>query len=246
MRDWTGKRYWLIGASEGLGRSLAFAMSRVGCRLVLSARNADRLQALADELPGHAEIKALDVGDRAAVETAAAEIGDIDGMVYLAGVYWPIDAKDWNTEQAEAMCEINMMGGIRAVGAVLPAMLERGSGHVVLTGSLSGFRGLPGAVGYGASKAGLMSLAETMRFDLRGTGVDVQLANPGFIRTRLTDKNDFTMPFIMEPDDAARDMMDLMNSDGFSKSYPAVFASFFRLSQFMPNWLYYRLFAKSA
>ncbi|MEL6800455.1 MAG: SDR family NAD(P)-dependent oxidoreductase [Pseudomonadota bacterium] len=242
MREWAGKRYWLIGASEGLGRSLALAMSKMGCQLVLSARNAERLQALADELPGKAEIKTVDVGDRAALEAAATEIGPIDGMVYLAGVYWPINAKEWNTEQAEAMCDINMMGAIRSVGAVLPAMLERGVGHIVLTGSLSGFRGLPGAVGYGASKAGMMSLAETMRIDLKGTGVEVQLANPGFIRTRLTDKNDFQMPFIMEPEDAAQSMMDLMNSDRFSMSYPWVFASFFRLTQFMPNWMYYRIF----
>ena len=242
MREWAGKRYWLIGASEGLGRSLAIAMSKTGCQLVLSARYEERLTALANELPGRAEVKPLDVGDAAAVEQAGAELGEIDGMSYLAGVYWPIDAKAWDTAQAEAMCDINMMGAIRSVGAVLPAMLARGSGHIVLTGSLSGFRGLPGAVGYGASKAGLMSLAETMRFDLRGTGVDVQLANPGFIRTRLTDKNDFKMPFIMEPDDAAQSMMDLMNTARFNVSYHWAFASIFRLSQFMPNWLYYRIF----
>ena len=122
-------------------------------------------------------------------------------------------------------------------------MVARDSGHIVITGSLSGFRGLPGAIGYAASKAGTMALAESMYADLKDTGVDVQLANPGFIKTRLTDKNDFKMPFLMQPDEAAEEMMDLMHSTRFKKSFPRVFSWVFRLSQFMPDWMYYRLFA---
>ncbi|TDA83195.1 SDR family NAD(P)-dependent oxidoreductase, partial [Halomonas marinisediminis] len=89
-------------------------------------------------------------------------------------------------EKVEAMCDINFTGAARCVGAVLPGMVARDAGHIVLTGSLSGFRGLPGASGYGPSKAGVMAMAEAMHCDLRKTGVDVQVANPGFIRTRLT------------------------------------------------------------
>ena len=103
------------------------------------------------------------------------------------------------------MANVNFTGCIRAVGAALPQMVAKNRGHVVITGSLSGFRGLPGAIGYAASKAGTMVLAESLYADLRKTGVTVQLANPGFIRTRLTAKNDFTMPFIMEPEAAADD-----------------------------------------
>jgi short-subunit dehydrogenase len=121
-------------------------------------------------------------------------------------------------------------------------MLASKSGHIVLTGSLSGFRGLPGAVGYGATKAGIMSLGETMRIDLRGTGVVVQNANPGFVRTRLTDKNEFRMPFLMEPEEAAEHMMTLMRSDRFSSSFPWAFGAWFRFSQFLPDWLYYRIY----
>ena len=131
---------------------------------------------------------------------------------------------------------------MRSVGAVIGPMVARDAGHIVLTGSLSGFRGLPGAIGYGASKAGVMYLAESMQADLRRSGVEVQLVNPGFIRTRLTDKNDFAMPFIMEPDAAAREFFDHMNGDDFKKSYPMVFSWLFRLSQFLPDWAYYRLF----
>ncbi|MFU8881324.1 MAG: SDR family NAD(P)-dependent oxidoreductase [Rhodobacterales bacterium] len=244
MMDWQGKRYWLIGASEGLGAALARKLNSAGVEVIVSARNEDRLRELVAELPGKASYVTVDVSDRASVEAAAAEIGQIDGMVYLAGVYWPFKAQDWNAEQAEAMADVNFTGAMRAVGAVIPQMVARDAGHIVITGSLSGFRGLPGAIGYAASKAGTMSLAESLYADLRKTGVRVQIANPGFIRTRLTDKNDFKMPFLMEPDVAAREMFELMNDEGrFKRSFPRVFSWLFRLSQFMPDWMYYRLFA---
>ena len=244
MREWQGKRYWLVGASEGLGRAVAEKVSRAGAEVFLSARNAERLAEVAEALPGKAHAVPLDVSDRAAVEAAAAEIGEIDGMVYLAGVYWPQPAQEWNAGEVEAMFDINLTGAARCVGAVLPGMLERGRGHIVLTGSLSGFRGLPGSIGYGSAKAGLMHLAESMHADLRKTPIEVQLINPGFIRTRLTEKNDFTMPFIMDPDEAAAEMFEHMLGDSFKKNFPMVFSWMFRLSQFLPDFLYYRLFGR--
>jgi NADP-dependent 3-hydroxy acid dehydrogenase YdfG len=242
VRDWQGKRYWLIGASEGLGREVALTMSRAGAEVIVSARNEDRLRELVAELPGKASHVALDVSDRAAVEAAAARIGQLDGMVYLAGVYWPMKSTEWDNEKAEMMADINFLGAQRAVGAVIGPMLAQGHGHIVLTGSLSGFRGLPGAIGYGASKAAVMHMAESMQSDLRLSPIDVQLINPGFIKTRLTDKNDFKMPFIMEADAAAHEFFDHMNDDVFKKSFPMLFSWLFRLSQFMPDWMYYRLF----
>lgn len=243
MRDWQGKRYWLIGASDGLGAALAEQLSRAGAEVILSARSAEPLQALSDRLPGASSVQVLDVGDSDSVTRAAEQIGKIDGLVYLAGVYWPMPATDWNAEQATAMADINFTGLVRALGVVVPQMVERDSGHIVITGSLSGFRGLPGAIGYAASKAGTMALAESLYADLRKTGVDVQLVNPGFIRTRLTEKNSFAMPFIMEPEDAARIMFEHMGTDRFKTSFPRLFSWLFRLSQFLPDSIYYRLFA---
>ena len=242
MRDWAGKRYWLIGASEGLGRALAHEMSAAGAELFLSARSKDRLDALVAELPGAAHAVPLDVTNRAEVEAAKAAIGRLDGMVFLAGVYWPMAAQDWNTEQVETMGQVNFIGGTNAVGAVVGDMVANDAGHIVITGSLSGFRGLPGAIGYGASKAGIMYLAEGMHGDLRNTGVEVQLVNPGFIKTRLTDKNTFAMPFIMTPEEAAKAMFAHMNTRRFKVSFPRAFSWLFRLSQFMPDWMYYRIF----
>ena len=243
MTEITGKTYWLVGASAGLGAAVAHALSARGAELVLSARSREDLEKLADDLPGRARVVTCDVSDGADVARAAEEAGEIDGLVFLAGVYWPLKATEWDPGQVEAMADINFTGAVRVLGQVVPKFVERDRGHVVLTGSLSGFRGLPGATGYGASKAAVMYLAEGMHADLRKTGVKVQLVNPGFVKTRLTDKNDFKMPFIMEPEAAAREVVELMMSDRFKRNFPAAFASLFRLSQFLPDWAYYRLFS---
>lgn len=244
MTGWIGKRYWLVGASEGLGAALARRISAAGAEVILSARDADKLHQLAESLPGRTRVVPVDVASDQSVATAAAQVGQVDGLVYLAGVYWPMSSVNWNAAQVTAMADINFTGAVRVIGAALPAMVNRDSGHVVLTGSLSGFRGLPGAIGYCASKAGVMALAESMRADLWRTGVRVQLANPGFIKTRLTDKNEFYMPFLMTPETAARQMFELMCDErAFQRHFPAGFSLVFRMSRFLPDWIYYRLFA---
>ena len=243
MRQFAGKRYWLVGASEGLGAALAEALSRAGAEVILSARNEAGLQAVASGLPGPSQCQPVDVTDADSVRRAADAIGPVDGVVYLAAVYWPMPAVRWQAEQATAMADVNFTGALRVLGAVVPDMVARDSGHIVITGSLGGFRGLPGAIGYAASKAGVMSLAESMYYDLRKTGVDIQLVNAGYIRTRLSDKNTIPMPFIMEPEVAANRMLSHMSSSRFSTSFPTVFSWLFRISRFLPKWLYFRLFA---
>lgn len=243
MNEWEGKRYWLIGASEGLGEALAHKLSAAGVHLILSARSEDKLQALSDELPGRSEVVVMDVSDTDSVTTAAETVGDIDGVVYLAGVYWPFGAKTWEADHATMMADVNYTGAMRVMGAVVPGFVERDAGHIVLTGSLSGFRGLPNAAAYTSSKAAVMALAESLYADLRNTNVKVQLVDPEFIKTRLTDKNDFRMPFIMEPKQAALEFVEHMNTDSFKRSFPTFFSWVFRGSQFLPDWLYYRLFA---
>ena len=178
--DWRGKRYWLVGASEGLGAALAQKISAAGAEVIVSARNAARLDEVVAGLPGRARAVPMDVQDADSVAEAAR----------------------------------------------------------------AGFRGLPGAIGYAASKAATMSLAESMRADLWRSGVRVQLANPGFIKTRLTDKNQFRMPFIMTPEAAAQEMFELMCDEAaFQRNFPRLFSYVFRLSRFLPDWVYYRLFA---
>jgi len=243
MKNWQSKRYWLVGASDGLGAALAHKLNRAGAEVIVSARSEDKLKALVDELPGKASYQTIDVSDNDSVIEAAKAVGDVDGVVFLAGVYWPFGAKEWDADQANAMADINFTGVMRVMGQVVPMMVARDKGHIVITSSLTGFRGLPGSIGYTASKAGTMSLAECMYADLRKTGVQVQVINPGFIKTQLTDKNDFKMPFLMEPDDAAQAVFEHMSTDKFKKSFPWAFSLVFRLSQFLPDSLYYRIFS---
>lgn len=242
MTDWVGKRYWLVGASDGLGAALAQKLSRLGVHVILSARRKDALERVASALPGPSTVVPMDVSNDASVADAAKAAGAVDGMIYLAGLYWPQSAQDWDADQIAQMADVNYVGALRVLGHVLPQMIERDAGHIVVTGSLSGFRGLPGSQGYAASKAAVMVLAEALYADLRATNVRVQLANPGFIRTRLTEKNTFRMPFLMEPDAAAQAMIDQIISGRFQKSFPAPFAWVFRLAQFLPDEIYYRVF----
>lgn len=241
MRDVAGRRYWIVGASEGLGRALAYGLDEAGAELVLSARSAQRLESLAGELRV-AQALPVDVTDPKSVSNVAENLGEIDGVIYNAGAYDPVSATDWKQDAVRQMAEVNFMGALNVLGEVLPGMVTRGRGHIVLVGSLSGFRGLPGAIGYGASKAGLMHLAENLALDLRGTGITVQRVNPGFIATRLTDKNDFRMPQIMEPEEAAGHVLRAMRSGRFSTSFPAPFSWVFTLGQHLPLGLFQRLF----
>jgi NADP-dependent 3-hydroxy acid dehydrogenase YdfG len=232
-----GKTWWIVGASDGLGR----ALDAEGATLILSARGAEALEALAGELRD-ARPLVMDVTDAASVRAATEAAGTPDGMIYCVGLYEPMRATDWQPGAAEAMTEANFTGALRVLAPLVPAMVARGHGHLALIGSLAGFRGLPGAIGYGASKAALMHLAENLRVDLRDTGVTVSQINPGFIRTRLTAKNDFHMPQLLEPEDAAARTIRAIRSGRFSTSYPAPFAWLFSWGQYLPLGLFHRLF----
>lgn len=242
MRDWNGKRYWLVGASEGLGRALAHKMSRAGVEVIVSARSEERLQELVAELPGRARYVTVDITDSASVAAAVAEVGEIDGVVFLAGIATLMPAQDWEPEKVELMFDANLTGAARVIGRVIGPMIDRDEGHIVMTGSLSAYRGLPGAIGYSASKAGLMSLAESVHGDLKNTKLCVQIVNPGYIQTRMQDDNPHPKPFIMTPDEAAQHMFDHMNTDRFHKAFPTGFSLLFRVSRFLPLWVYEWIF----
>ena len=239
MSSFDGKTYWIIGASEGLGRALAEALSGQGAHLVLSARNADRLAEICAALP-HARSVTLDVTDLKAVRRAVAEAGEVDGLVYNAGAYEPMRSGGWDTDAVLAMTDVNYIGALRVLGETVPGFVRAGRGDITLIGSLSGYRGLPAAVGYAASKAALISLAETMRFDLADTGVTVRIVNPGFIKTRLTEKNDFRMPMLMTPGDAADRVVRAMSRRRFRTDFPAPFSWLIRLLDYLPDFLIYR------
>lgn len=239
MTHFQGKTYWLVGASEGLGRALAKRLDAEGARVILSARNADRLEQLRGELR-NATVVPLDVTDTDAVRKAARSVGPLDGVIYNAGAYEPMRATEWVSDTALRMSDVNFTGVLRVLGEVVPEFVRKGQGDITLVGSLAGYRGLPAAIGYGASKAALVSLAETMRFDLKGTGVTVRLVNPGFIKTRLTKKNSFKMPMLMTPEAAAERVLNAMRKRRFRTDFPAPFSWAIRCVECLPDILVYR------
>ena len=239
MTPFTGKTYWLVGASEGLGRCLAQQLGDAGATLIVSARSKDRLDSLCAVLP-NARALPLDVTDSDSVRTAAAQVGPIDGLIYNAGAYDPMPATAWDTDSVLKMTDVNFTGALRILGEAMPQFVKSGRGDITLVGSLAGYHGLPKSIGYGASKAGLISLAETMRHDLKDSGITVRIVNPGFIKTRLTEKNAFKMPMLMEPEDAAKRVFRAMQSRRFRTDFPAPFSWFIRLVDYLPDLLVYR------
>ncbi|WP_170346788.1 SDR family NAD(P)-dependent oxidoreductase [Ruegeria atlantica] len=239
MSSFDGKTIWIIGASEGLGRALAQALGRKGASLILSARNLERLSEMCSELPDARAIR-CDVTDLDSVRSAVAEAGHVDGLVYNAGAYDPMRSAEWDTEASLRMSDVNYLGALRVLGETVPGFVRAGQGEVTLIGSLAGYHGLPAAIGYGASKAALISLAETMRHDLAGTGVTVRIVNPGFIKTRLTEKNSFKMPMLMTPEDAADRVVKAMSRRRFRTDFPEPFSWFIRLIDYLPDLLVYR------
>ena len=238
------KRIWLIGASEGIGAALAKQLAEQGATLILSARNAERLDALKAQLPGTGhQALSVDVTQLDQMQQAWQSLAQSppDITIYNAGTYTPMDAQHLDLGAVESMIDVNLRGAFRAVSVVLPAYLQRNAGHLVLVGSVAGYRGLPSAMGYGASKAGIMHLAENLKADLKGTNIRVQLVSPGFVKTRLTDMNDFAMPCIITAERAAKYIADGLGSGRFEIHFPKRFSYVLKLLRILPAWLYFKL-----
>jgi short-subunit dehydrogenase len=199
-----GRRVWVTGASSGIGAALVAELVRRGCRVAASARRADKLEELGPRvLP-----VPLDVTDRDAVMAAEkrirTELGGLD-VVILNAAYWQQFTVDkWDADVMRRHFDTNVMGLAHGVEAVLPEMRRRRTGTIVGMASVAGYRGFPRSEAYGATKAAEINMLEALRIDLRPLGITVQTVCPGFVRTDLTAKNTFPMPFMLEPDDAAR------------------------------------------
>ena len=206
---WQDKIVFITGASSGIGEGLALALARAGASLGLLARREDLLQGIAEQIKalGRPVAYALtDVSDRDNVEKSVAtlreKLGEPDLMIANAGYGVLINSKRFNSEKSAQVFQVNLLGAIYSIGAVLPGMVQRGQGHVVAVSSAAGFRGLPNMGSYSASKAGLTTFMESLHADLIGTAVAVTTVHPGFVKTPMTDVNKFPMPFLVERDEA--------------------------------------------
>jgi NADP-dependent 3-hydroxy acid dehydrogenase YdfG len=239
---------WVTGASAGIGRAFALLMARSGWTVVASARGLEGLQTLAEAaagLPGRIVPMVLDITDRdthmAVAERIRAEIGPIALAVLNAGTYQPDDALTLDYGQLRKTLTVNVFGTLNGVEAVLPAMVARGKGHLAIVASVAGYRGLPRSIAYSAGKAALISLCESLRFDLEPAGLAVSVITPGFVKTPLTDKNDFPMPFLISPELAAERMARGLARGDFEITFPRRFTWGMKLLRLLPNGLYFRL-----
>jgi NADP-dependent 3-hydroxy acid dehydrogenase YdfG len=237
---------WITGASSGIGAGLATRIANEGQTVATSARRATELEKLASEardLPGRIVPLPLDVTDRAAVHRAARALFDAEGIpdtvILNAGTYIPLDLDALDAEAFGQQVGVNLMGTVNVLEAVLPPMLERGHGRVVIVASVAGYRGLPSAAAYGATKAALINLAEAMRVELAPRGIVVQLINPGFVDTPLTRRNRFKMPFLMSLDAAVDRMARALKSNRFEVSFPRRFTWQLKLLRCLPYTLYF-------
>jgi short-subunit dehydrogenase len=230
-----GRRFWLVGASSGIGAELARELVARGARVAVSARRAADLAQVAG---GEMVTVPVDATDRDAVRVAADDarsaLGEFDVVVWCAGYWQQFDAAEWDAELFARHVEVNLLGLNNVLAAVLPPMVARGAGHVVGVASVAGYRGVPGAEAYGATKAAQLNLLEALRGSLRRHGVRVTTVSPGFVRTEMTETNEFPMPFIIEADEAAVAIANGLERRRTEIVFPLPMAATMKLARLVP------------
>jgi short-subunit dehydrogenase len=232
----------ITGASSGIGWSLAKELARQGCKVGLVARRRENLSALAGEIEkggGTAAFAPADVGDRAqvgeAIREVTAKLGPVDLLVANAGVGAPTSIAPMNVADVEKMYRVNVFGVIYAIEAVLPGMLERKKGHLAAVSSMAAYKGLPGESGYSSSKAAVSNFMEGLRIQLRDKGVAVTTICPGFVKTPMTDVNDFHMPWLVGADDAARRIVRALARKKKVFDFPWQMGLLMRITRWLPD-----------
>jgi NAD(P)-dependent dehydrogenase (short-subunit alcohol dehydrogenase family) len=240
----SGHTVWLIGASTGIGLSLARKLHQRGVQVVVSARKARALDEFVLQHPGSLALP-LDVTDRQALEQAAQTVdrtfGRLDAVVFLAGIYEPMSAPEFDLDKALQHMKINMEGAMNTWHAVRPIMLKQKTGHLSWVSSVAGFRGLPLGLAYGPTKAALTHFAECLYVDLKPLGLSVSVIHPGFVQTPLTAGNTFHMPALIGTDEAAQAMLRGWEQGAFEIHFPKRFTCWMKLMRILPYALYFPL-----
>lgn len=243
ITQWRGQRVWLVGASTGIGRATAESLHALGAKVIVSARSLAPLQALATKCPGLQTLP-LDASDEAAVKLAAQSLldaGPLDLVMYCAGIYQPLRAQSFSSDIMAQHMQVNYMGAAYVTEAVLPSMLAAQRGHLSYVSSVAGFRGLPNSLAYGPTKAAMINMAETLYIDLHDEGLGVSVINPGFVETPLTSQNTFKMPALMQPEQAAAEIIKGWGQGRFEMHFPRRFTAWLKLMRNSPHGLYFKL-----
>ncbi|WP_090317669.1 SDR family NAD(P)-dependent oxidoreductase [Duganella sp. CF517] len=251
IEDWADQYVWIVGASTGIGAATARLLLDKGAHVALSAR---RQQALDDLAAADAQAQprtlavALDVTSHASVVRARDEIlaswPRIDLVLLVAGGYNEMRADSFDLAQANQLIDLNLRGVFNCLAPVLPMLIRQGGGGIGIVSSVAGYSGLPKALVYGPTKAALINLAESLYFDLHPKGIGVYLINPGFVDTPLTKGNDFPMPGLMQPADAARELVRGVERGAFHIHFPRKFTNTLRFARLLPYRMYFWLIAK--
>jgi NADP-dependent 3-hydroxy acid dehydrogenase YdfG len=237
---------WITGAGKGIGRGLAKRLAEEGWTVAASARTEEDLISLAAECSANSiHAFPLDVTDLSAtaetVERISSQLGGPDLVVFNAGTHIPLSAENFSVDTFRTLVETNLMGTVNGLSQVLPPMIERKKGHVAIVASVAGYRGLPTSAGYGATKAGLINMCEALKPELERHNLRLTLINPGFVKTPLTDRNDFPMPFLITVEEAVDHIMRGFASGAFEIAFPRRFAFLMKLLRLMPHWLFFAL-----
>lgn len=232
---------WLTGASSGIGEALIANLVSNGWRVAISARSEDKLKTLADQYPGKVFAYPVDITDDKAVASTVEAIetdhGPIARAILNAGVYLSINAENPRFEDYAKTFDVNLKGAAACVCALTPRMCERRTGQIVIVSSATAFGGMPTATAYGATKAGLLNMAEGLAIELHRYGVHVQCVTPGFVDTPAQDDNDFPKPFMVSADTAAKRIARGMTRSRFEITFPRRFTWALKLIYALPrNW----------
>ena len=246
INDWRGKTVWLVGSSSGIGRATAHALHAQGAKVIVSARSVAALEHFANEHPGTMVLE-MDAADAASVQAAAQSVlaaGPLDVVLYCAGYYKEMRATEFDLAEILRHNQVNYVGALYLLAAVLPYFLSRKGGHISLVSSVAGYRGLPQSLAYGPTKAALSNLAETLYLDLKDSHIGVSLICPGFVETPLTAQNKFTMPGLIKPEQAAQEILSGWAKGEFEIHFPKRFTFVMKALALLPPMLYFPVIRK--
>ena len=242
------KVIWITGASTGIGKSLAIKFSKNGWKVAISARRAEILDDISKQNENIFPFP-LDVTNKEECKKVFLEIKNklqnIDICVFSTGTWDPKKEKDIDIDQIENVMKVNFFGTLNSIKSVEKYFKDSGKGHISIVSSIAGYRGLPNSTGYGPSKSALNNLAESLYFDFKKYGVRISLISPGFIKTPMTDKNDFKMPFLKTPEFAADKIYNgLVNGSSFEIDFPKELTLILKILKILPDKIYFKLIKK--
>ena len=242
------KVIWITGGGTGIGKAVAIKFANEGWKVAISGRRENILKEVEDINPNIKSFP-LDVNDKGKcfeiMKNIKDEFGDIDICFFSTGTWDPKKEREIDVEQIENVFKVNFFGTLNCIKAVEDHFRNRKNGIITIVSSIAGYKGLPNSTGYGPSKAALNNLAESLYFDFGRHGVRVCLVSPGFIKTPMTDKNDFKMPFLKTPEYSADKIYNgLINSNKFEIHFPKSLTLILKFFKIIPDRLYFYLVKK--